>query len=180
MILTDNNPNFGHKYKFKDAYHEAISNKIGCNDYNVRIKYFPTYCANQYMSSIDLLFYSNNFKLKGVTETLSNDVKEKLQWDQIIEQRINNEWKYRGKESNLYAHERYNDILLLPNQQFPSDHLLIGAVFELYSLCDVRNKNRNKCCQCCFDQNAQKMKARNNKKRNTKKEWWTFHEINSF
>merc|ERR1719150_453264 len=193
MLLTNNNPDFQHKYKFKDAYHERIisadynHHKLPSNDCNLRIKYFPTYATEQNIFSLDLMFYTNNnFRLKGVCHTLPDQVKKDINWDQMIGQRID-EWIENDRKTNQngeYHFANYHDILKLPNQQIPSDHLPLGALFRFDNICNVNN-TKNERCRCCMEQIVTKKTNKTNKKKKRDKyrknnSEWEFHQINSF
>jgi len=195
MLLTNNNPQFQHQYNFKDAYHENIisgdynHHKLPPNNCNLRIKYFPTYAAIGNIFSIDLMFYTNNnVKVKGVTYTLPDDVKNDINWDETLGQRIE-EWIENDRKTNpngQYHLADYHDILQLPNKQLPSDHLPLAAIFQFDNICDVYNK-KNKECRCCMEQivtkkkkDKSKKKIRNKHKNNNSETEWKFHQINSF
>merc|ERR1712154_729991 len=196
MLLTNNNPQFQHQYKFKDAYHEQIISgncnyhQLPSNDCNLRIKYFPTYCASGNVYSIDLMFYTdNNLQLKGVTNTLPDDLKQEINWNETVSQRIV-EWIQNDRKTNRngqYQLADYQDILQLPNQRLPSDHLPIGAIYQFDNICNANNEE-NKQCRCCTEilpeKNKNKIKKRkqnkfkNNNKRHNRE--WRFRQINSF
>eukprot|EP01084_Bolivina_argentea_P291356 500730_1 len=195
MLLQQNNMQFQHKFEFKEVYSERIidgdynCHNLPPNDANIRIKYFPTYCAVGIISAIDLMFYTkNNLILKGVIETVPDDVRQEIKWDEIMEERIT-EWK-KTKEYKLFwpnndgeliynNNNICNDILLLPNKQFPSDHLPIAAVFEFKNICHVENDEKCRCSIQVMMKKKQNKKSKNNHK-NKYEDNWKFYEMNSF
>merc|ERR1712130_830 len=113
----------------------------------------------------------NNLKLKGVTNTLPEEMKEEIGWNKVMSQRIE-EWKERRKrikenedEEHQYNLADYSDILKLPNKKLPSDHLPIAAVFEFVDICGEINKNEEK-CRCCSAPKKPEKKKKKKKKGN--------------
>eukprot|EP01084_Bolivina_argentea_P313701 543270_1 len=189
MLLNgNNNKSFKHKFQFKDAYHEQMLCTIqNYNEYepNLRIKYFPTYIAHGNIFAIDLMFYiENHFKLKGVTNTLDEEIKSEIHWNEVMDKRIN-EWIENDKKTNvngLYHLADQRNILQGPNEKIPSDHLPLAAVFEMNNICEMENEN-NMECRCCLEKVMKKQNAKNKKrKRNTDKlneNGWKFYEMYS-
>merc|ERR1712173_529294 len=116
----------------------------------------------------------NNLKLKGVTQTLPEEMKEQIGWDKVMSQRIE-EWKERRKmvkedDEDQCILADYSDILNLPNQKLPSDHLPIAAVFEFVDICAERNKNEAKCRCCLAPQKPERKKKKKDKNKNKEKQ----------
>eukprot|EP01083_Nonionella_stella_P087867 244635_1 len=189
MVLTPANSYFPHSYQFKDAYHENViasdynTHGLPATNCNLRIKYFPSYAALGNIFSIDLLFYTaNNIKLKANTHTLPQKVKDKLNWNELLGERIE-EWIKNYKRTNKNGQWNlcdFDNILFLPNEDIPSDHLPLGAVFEFDDVCDAQNEDKKE-CRCCLEHVVKKKTKKKNKKsnKNTNAEW-KVHEMNSF
>eukprot|EP01084_Bolivina_argentea_P190764 327726_1 len=180
MLLIDNYNKFKHNYMFKEAYFEAmISNfnpylkqqklkyNLESNDSNLKIKLFPTYAGYNKIYSIDLCFYTNNnLKVKRVNNTLSEEYKKKLQWNDIIQKRIDEKAKTIDSKLEFWKNMAdFSDIFHLPNHEWPSDHLPIAILFEYKNLCQIRNMNSNKCI-CHKKKEKQKLNNWKNKRKN--------------
>eukprot|EP01083_Nonionella_stella_P183507 663398_1 len=187
MLLNNNNSEFHHKYQFKDAYHEKLilENErygiLACNDCNLRIKRFPTYAALGNIMSIDFMFYThNNMELKGITNTIPDNIRKEVRWNEMVSKRID-EWLQNDRKTNCfeqYMFADYRNILQLPNQQIPSDHFPIGCIFQFHTA-------GNEQCLDCVNQPTIKSKKKQNKSCNSQRynknyNTWAFHEINSF
>ena len=99
----------------------------------------------------------------------------------MIQKRID-EWMKNEKEKDNENIADFSKVLLLPNQEFPSDHLPVSAVFEFDDLCTKLNK-QNKTCLVCDEQVKKVGKTKNNQKKRPKlknKQEWVFHEMCSF
>eukprot|EP01083_Nonionella_stella_P180833 645892_1 len=126
---------------------------------DIRLKYFPTYCDEDGIKTLDMLFYTKmNMKLHGVRQTLPKMFRKKIKWNERIEQRIH--------EDDI----DFAGILDLPNHEIPSDHLPIGAILQMDSLCD--KNNNTEVCQCSVEKSCKrKRKLKKNKHKMTWREY---------
>merc|ERR1719356_1403183 len=199
MLLNPNPDSKDHPYRFEEAHHEKmVSDEVAVKvsmeqevDPNLRIKLYPSIITNDFVYSIDLLFYTaNNMALHGVGNTMDEDIESDLKWTEKCTKRIE-QWVESGKQTNKNGQMHladFTNLWALPNDQVPSDHLSICALFEMKNLC--RGKAEEEECRCCLEVVQKKkmskkekkaMKAmKRNKKSKAQDTAWKFHEMMSF
>merc|ERR1719356_19643 len=191
MMLMNRNPDFqDHPYRFAEAYHEKlVSDQLESEqefDPNLKIKHYPSIIGTNFVYSCDLLFYTaNNTALHGVANTMDEDIESDLKWKEKCTERIE-QWEKRGKQTNRRGQMHLADFTKLwamPNNQAPSDHLPISAVFEMKNLCEGKAENEE--CRCCLEMvQKKKMSKKERREMRRKKKnadiGWKVHEMTSF
>ena len=176
QMLLGKSDAYSHPYTFKDAYFERMAasdmrkeaqrHSLDSSDPNVHIRAFPTFASMDRVYTIDMLFYThNNFALKAVSETMDERVREAVKWDEATAKRIR-EWLEKDKKTNKNGQLHladFDSLLGLPNQQIPSDHMPIAAVFEMQNLCTARDASEP--CACCVELKKKGKQKKKNKKR---------------
>jgi len=203
MMLLNRNPDSKeHPFRFDEAYHQKMSSgEVGMEqefDPNSRIKQYPSIITNNFVYSIDLLFYTtNNMTLHGVRNTIPEDIESDIKWKEKCTQRIE-QWMESGKQTNKNGQMQladFSNLWALPNDQVPSDHLPIFGVFEMKNLCRANNGSGNSedgVCRCCVEVVKKKKLSKKERKEMKRKKkmknqnadmadsGWKFHEMTSF
>jgi len=178
MLLNANGDSKKHRYRFQEAIQQQmLSANYHCDHddedlhYNLRIKHFPSYITNGRAYSIDLLFYTvNSLRLKGVGNQLDDHLESEVKWKEQCTQRID-QWLENGRNTNQHGVDYcadYTDIVALPNEHFPSDHLPMSGLFEFENVCGALNGG-NQQCRCCLEQKVKRKLSKKEKKEQRKR-----------
>eukprot|EP01084_Bolivina_argentea_P118645 210463_1 len=176
--------NYSHDFEFEDGYNTGLlccCKEKECDLYYDRIKYFPTYGDGNAIGAMDFIYFTcNNMKLIGITKTLNDDELIRNVCKGIDEMKKCDDDKYKRQQGVLC------NALELPNDKLVSDHLPIGIVIGLKSICEDNNDEVEKCG--CFMQQKMtrvrnkinKNKKKKKKRNNLKKNEWVFYPMQSF
>lgn len=171
-------------FNFIDAFEESTiklmkkNNDLNCNSgndeikfdkynisENIRCKYYPTVATENMVFAVDGILYSQNnsnvIRLNKVYDTIDDDLRKKLKWNETIDERIKI-WDENGRKTTLCD---YSNLLYYPNEDNPSDHMPVAAQFEW---------NSGKCsqtCQSCY--NSYNTTQNGNKNKNSQKKGLT-------
>merc|ERR1719499_2369414 len=108
MLFNENDDEKKHCHQFQEVYLEKMvqeeyhrefksSESLKVDDPNLRIKHYPSFVITEDAYSIDLMFYTaDNLKLRGVSNTMDEDIESELKWKEKCTERIN-EWMESGK-----------------------------------------------------------------------------------